>query len=102
MKKKKPKTYCQREHFKRRLWERYGLSINRHEYRDIVVAIQSNQFAFLERESNRVTIWLGIVQGVHVPIVYDSMRKTAVTALPSEYLTKDGTNDSSVSCGVLQ
>ena len=85
--KREDKTITQREHFKRRLRERYGISINRHEYREIVEWIQEAPHKNrLEQQSNRVTVWLVPIQGVNVPVVYDKQRKTAVSALPTAYL----------------
>jgi len=86
--KREDKTLTQREHFKRRLRERYGISINRHEYRDVVEWIQQADYSdCLEKQSNRVTVWLVPIQGTNVPVVYDKHRHTAVSALPPEYVT---------------
>lgn len=89
MRKKTPlaqrdKTYAQREHFKRRIAERCGITVNRHTYRDIIEAIQDNRATFVEKQSNRISVWLLEVQGVQVKVVYDKQRKTLVTALTPE------------------
>ena len=81
-KKTKTKTHKQREHAKKRALERYGLDLNRHAYREAVLAIQKGTAKLLKRQSRRVTIWAVKVQGRMCKVVYDSQRKTIVTFLP--------------------
>lgn len=78
------KKLNQRKHFKRRMFERYGVEINRKDIETIVKSIQNREAKFLSRTSNRVTLWEVDYQGLAIPVVYDSQRKTVVTALPQE------------------
>lgn len=90
---KQTKTHTQRDHFKRRMMERYGLTVNRHEYRFMVEMIQNGEAEFIEKQSNRVSaFWLNLTvddgvgnsEIVRVRVIYDKLRKTLVTALPPE------------------
>ena len=55
--KKITKASFQREHAKRRALQRYSLILNRQDLDDIVSKIKSRDAEFVERQSNRVTIW---------------------------------------------
>lgn len=77
------KALAQRRHAKRRANERFGLTLNRHELQALTSAIRAGRFAFVERQSNRVTVWAGIVKGQSVCVVYDSKQHQVVTFLPT-------------------
>lgn len=94
------KTYAQREHFKKRLFERFGLTINRYKYKEIVDKIQNNQAKRIETQSRRLTLYLVEIQGIPVKVVYDHQRKTVVTALtldmdPNELMEIEELDESS-------
>ena len=86
------KTKCQRAHAKRRANQRYGLSLNRDKLNAMVRLIQEGKCTFIERQSNRVTVFSLLFEGLTFPVVYDKQRKTIVTVLPPEALegTKRG------------
>ncbi len=78
------KRYAQREHFKKRMFERYGITVNRTLYRDMVNMVQRSDGIFLGQQSNRLKVWRLFVHDQHITIVYDSIRKELVTATPPE------------------
>lgn len=78
------KTKSQRLHAKRRALERYGISLNRKRYREIVADIQAGRGEFIERRSHRISVWKVKIAGELVRVVYDKIRKTIVTVLPRE------------------
>jgi hypothetical protein len=66
---------------KRRAYERldgFQLSMNKH--KELVKLIQANKLEFVERQSNRVTVW----KYEDYKVVYDSFRKLIITFLPGE------------------
>lgn len=77
----KTKIFNQRIHAKKRLQQRFGININRHEYQELVKQIKCGRAKFLKRESNRVTLFLVEWQGRYIRVVYDGIRKNIVTAL---------------------
>ena len=80
------KKTCQRIHAKRRLEERFGLTINRHQMRELVQQIHAGRAEHLETQSNRISIKVVSFQGKKFAVVYDGKRKTIVTFLPDEAL----------------
>lgn len=81
------KAEQQRKHAKRRIRERYGISVNRHQLRDIAEQIRQGRALFVERQSNRVTRWVVEYQGKKILVIYDSLRGNVVTALPASAMT---------------
>ena len=84
MRHRTPKVRALRIHAKRRLSERYGIAVNRVGLAEIVILIQSGKAKFLERQSNRVTVWDVTFRGQQIRVVYDTHRHAVVTALPVE------------------
>lgn len=76
------KAQSQRVHAKRRLDERYGMEINRHQIRDLVAQIQSGKAEHVETQTNRLSIKTVCFNGVKIPVAYDKQRKTIVTFFP--------------------
>ena len=76
MKKKKTKKECQCIHFQKRSIERIGVLINR---KEIIRKIQKNELEFIERKSNRVTKWRYNFLDKNYIVIYDKLRKQAVT-----------------------
>jgi hypothetical protein len=86
-----PKHRAQRAHAKRRLQERYGLTVNRHDLRDMVALIQGGHARMIERQSHRVTVWDLTFHGKEIRVVYDNLRKVVVTALLPTHTLKGDT-----------
>ena len=92
------KGNCQKNHFKKRLKERYGLTISNEGYRGIIQAIQTSSkvpvaynghvistiASYRARQSNRLSVYILRLQGIDgmIPVVYDRDRKTLVTTHP--------------------
>jgi AraC-like DNA-binding protein len=69
-------------HFRRRLSERYGLTITAEEYFRLCKDVREQRARALFRESNTRTHWLIDVRGVSVRAVYDKTQGALATALP--------------------
>jgi hypothetical protein len=94
MAKKKPtKAQSQRAHAKRRAEERYGLTLNRKDFEEVVQTIQRGGAKFLERQSRRVSIWKLVCQGTWIKVVYDNRRQTIASVLPMEDRSDDGNEE---------
>ena len=76
------KKLSERIHTKRRLQERYGLDLNRHELRKLVIQIQDATAEFLETQTNRISLWRVKHDEVSIDVVYDKKRGEIITALP--------------------
>jgi hypothetical protein len=82
------KTYCQEQHFKKRLKQRLGISLTDSEYDHIVSCIKNSKksdlckLRYLYDQSNRVMVYeLIFPDKVPVNVLYDKHRKTIVTML---------------------
>ena len=64
--------------------ERHGLSLNRHQHAELVKQIQTGQARFIEKQSNRVSVWAVKHEGSEIRVIYDKTTKNIVTALPSQ------------------
>jgi hypothetical protein len=74
-------------HATRRARERYGLSLDRETYNQLVKKIRTGRdVKLLERESRRVSHYLVKHEDRWYPIVFDWVRNTIVTFLPNEYM----------------
>ncbi len=76
------KVVWEREHAKLRLHQRYGIVTNRFGLAELVKEIQAGRATFVQRQSNRVTVFDVPFRGQTVRCVYDKMRHSIVTALP--------------------
>lgn len=83
--KKGSKKIAQKRHAKQRALQRYGIDLNKTLLRTWVEQIHSGSAKFLERQSNRVSVFEITYNDKQIPVVYDRIRKTIVTALPTEY-----------------
>ena len=64
--------------------ERHGLTLTQTQHDELVKQIQTGRATFIERQSNRVTLWSIQHSGTEVRVVYDRNTKNIVTALPTE------------------
>lgn len=76
------KANAQKYHTIKRASERFGLYLNDSQLQNFVNFIQANKATLLERQSNRITLWLFAYQGVNIVAAYDSSRKTLATLYP--------------------
>lgn len=84
MKNNLTKTQSERRHAKKRAFERYGLVLNKFDFQTIILRIQTNKAKFIERQTNRITIWELTVHDILCRVVYDKQRKQIVSFLPLE------------------
>lgn len=75
------KKLAERAHGKRRLFERFGLSLNRQQLRDLVWQIRNSTGVFVRRQSNTRSHWIVTHEGKDLYVVYDNHRQEIVTAL---------------------
>lgn len=88
------KQEIDRQHFYRRLYERYGISLSDGDYQRILKGIRcyrdlqaSGQripfnLRFVRRETNTRSLWMITVFNYDIPIIYSKESKALVTALP--------------------
>lgn len=76
----------QRNHFKRRLEERYNLSLPDGEIDYIIARIRKNDtpslIKYITKQSNRLIVFSILHKSIEFVAVYDKFRKQLVTALP--------------------
>ena len=77
-KKKKTKKDNERIHFEKRCLERVGVFLDR---KEIIRKIKNQELEFIERQSNRITIWRYYFLDKSYRVVYDKLRKQCVTIL---------------------
>ena len=65
-------------HFQRRSLERIGVLLDE---KELVKKIQNNELEFIERQSNRVTVFKYIHNEEPYRLVYDKSRKQIITIL---------------------
>ena len=82
----KAKRKSQYQHSQRRASERYGMTVGHNLYDRLCERIQRADCVFLERQSNRVSVFAVEIDGAWVPVVYDKARHAISTFLPREAL----------------
>lgn len=65
-------------HFQRRSLERIGILLDE---KDLIKKIQNNELEFVEKQSNRVTVFRFSYQDKIYRLVYDKTRKQIITVL---------------------
>ena len=76
---------CKKLHFKKRLFERYGIILSGLELKNIIINIQNNRCAHLGIGSVNNTVKKIVkIQDRYIPVVYDKKNRILVTALPQE------------------
>ena len=84
LKRKKAKDL--RIHANKRLRQRHGMPLCNKLRNTLIKAVQDDEAVFVERQSNRVTVWEYTVDGELLRFVYDKKRKEIVTFLPHDAL----------------
>jgi len=82
IRKAKGKKKAQLKHARLRFDGRFGIQLNDNEYLQLVNKIQKGNAEFVERQSNRVTIWNIEHNNKIIRVVYDKRTKVIVSALP--------------------
>ena len=70
-----------KKHFMQRSVERVGVFL---EPNEIIKQIQNNKLEFIERKSNRVTLWKYYYKDTAYKVIYDKQRKELVTIIPMD------------------
>ena len=92
-KKKFTKKMAQKAHFKKRMEERFGVVVNRHDIRHLVEDIMKGDNVFYSRNlSARVSMHSMMFMGKRCNILYDKNRGVPVTVKPidMEYVSYSG------------
>ena len=76
------KIKAQRIHAKNRFLERFGLYLNKSEYKDLITQIQTQKATCIGRDSNRITKWLVKYNNEQLIAIYDKNRHQIVTFYP--------------------
>jgi len=82
VRKSKGKKRAQIRHAKHRFETRFDTTLNDGEYLNLVKQIQDGEAEFVERQSNRVTVWNVALNEKVVRVIYDKRTKVIVSALP--------------------
>ena len=69
-------------HVRRKFWERFGIKFTRETERGIKKAISTNKARFIERQSNRISVFEVEIEGTAAKVIYDKVRHCVVTAWP--------------------
>lgn len=83
---KKAKKKSQYQHTQRRAWERYGLTVGPKTYDEMVQKIQGQDCVFLQKQSNRVSMFAVKIDEQWIPVIYDRDSHSIVTFLPQQAL----------------
>lgn len=75
------KALWNRNHFKRRLKERYGIKISNCQYHKLIKDVQTGKAMSLRSQSKTRTIFELDIQGKPVIVVYSKSQHNLVTAL---------------------
>lgn len=73
-----------RSHTKRRLQERYNITINRKTRMKIIRKIQAGKAECVDIKSNAVKTFDVEIKGIIIRVMYNNRKKELLTALPRE------------------
>lgn len=90
------KGTAQKRHAQNRFAERYGVILTPRLYREAVQNIINGNFIFVERQSNRLSVFKGEVAGIDTLMVYDNIRKRIVTFLYDDPKIASGQKEGSL------
>lgn len=71
----------QRQHAKFRALQHFGVDLSNKEYDDLVSQITNGTAKFIEKQSDRVSVFLVVMRGTAVKAIFDKKRNTIVTFL---------------------
>lgn len=83
-KKCKTRKYMQRDHFYKRMSERFNIHITKNELSNLKAQITSDKSIFIEKTSNRVSLHGVKFDNTLLIVVYDKNRNNLVTVLPKD------------------
>ena len=79
--KRKPKAGSQQIHAMRQFYSRFGRELTLKEYYTAIEDIQTNNAIFIEKKTNRISIFRVSCNNTPAIAVYDKLRKTIATFL---------------------
>jgi glutaredoxin len=78
------KASCEHKHAKYKALVRYGFEFSRKDLYAVREQIHTNAAKYLGRKSLRVSVWLAVIRGQEIPVVYDKNTRKVVTVLPMD------------------
>jgi hypothetical protein len=75
------KTKAERIHAKRRIGQRFNISLNRDDLNKLINSIQNNSAIFFDKQSGNRTRWIVNINNMDVIAVYNKNTKQIVTFL---------------------
>ena len=81
IRKSKGKRRNQIKHARRRFKDRFDISLNGNQYKQLINRIKKGKADFVKRQSNRVSLWDIDFEGHLIRVVYDKKTSAIVTAL---------------------
>lgn len=79
------KAQRSREHSKKRAALRYGITLNREKYAQVIEQIRTGQYEGKKKRSNNRWLYVLEVDGKDMLVVYDKKRHELITVLPKEH-----------------
>jgi len=83
--KKASKYDTVKRHAKTRASERFGINFNQQVHDEVIEMIKNGKAKFIEKQSNRITLFDVLIDGKECRVVYDKERKLIVTFLYKDY-----------------
>ena len=87
---KRTKEQSQNIHARRRFQERFGIFLTKELKAEILQTIHKGFASFVEKQSNRISLFDVTIKGSTIRVVYDKVRKNIVSALWPEGVDGDG------------
>ncbi len=85
----KNKARSEKKHARRRFAEHFDKELSNHDYDTLVKQIKDNKAEFVEKQSNRVSVFKVKTGDITAIAVYDKSRKTIITFITEE-MAKSG------------
>lgn len=82
---RRTKKACQTIHAKKRALERYGVELSTHDIKNMVDIIKKGQATFLEKQSDRISVFEVAYLDKAFKVCYDRKRKSIATCLPEDF-----------------
>ena len=84
----KLKVYDLRKHFKKRLRERFGISLNRYEYKALLEVLKE-EGQFYKKDTNRKYWYLLTYKGYDMYLLYDISRNECITVYTEQMIIEN-------------
>ncbi len=84
------KSVAQKEHFKKQFLSRYGISLNRHDIKELNSKINTGEYISKLSQTTRVKVYDMVFKGIRCNIIYDEKRKVPVTVITPDMKKEKG------------